>query len=182
MYLARNCSRKASAWTRSRIRGHFLDHFDGNGFKILPSASLALKLGNKTDDDPFFTPFVQCGSQPLAELFLNNNNNNNNNNNGKMLRKSCNVQKCADFNDDEYDLRFTEMLGAFDESSNKREMCEILLRYLQSLNLDRNKMYFTHLAANDEAKEIWLELQIPKENIIGFGEKENYWKMPIIEG
>lgn len=68
----------------------------------------------------------------------------------------------------------------------KRDACRMAWTLLTEVyKIPKERLYVTYfkgdkeagLKADSECREIWLELGVPKDRIIGFGSKENFWEM-----
>ena len=79
------------------------------------------------------------------------------------------------------------MLGnwSFDGAYGKSEACQMAWQFLtHDLRLDPRRLYVTYFEGADdgvapdlETRDIWLSIGVPKERVIGFGAKDNFWEM-----
>lgn len=112
-------------------------------------------------------------------------------------KKVANSQKCirvgGKHNDltivgtDSYHHTFFEMLGNWSFGDYfKKEACEMGWKLLTEVyKIPKERLYVTYfsgektsgLKADLECREIWLQLGVPKDRIIGCGTKENFWEM-----
>lgn len=88
---------------------------------------------------------------------------------------------------DSYHHTFFEMLGnwAFGDYF-KKDACEMAWKLLTEVyKIPPERLYVTYfkgdermnLAADHESREIWRQIGVSDERIIGFGSKENFWEM-----
>ena len=162
-------------WTTDKIRQSFLDFFAERGHRILPSASLIPK------GDPTLL-FVNAGMVPFKDYFL-----------GVRTAPNPRVvdcQKClrisGKHNDleavgrDSYHHTFFEMLGNWSFGDYYKAEAikwhwELVTRVWE---IPAERLWATVYKDDDEAEQAWLELKVlPKERILRFGEKDNFWEM-----
>ncbi|KAJ2718309.1 Alanine--tRNA ligase [Coemansia sp. Benny D115] len=153
-------------WTGSKVRETFVQYFESQGHKFVPSSSTV------PHDDPTllfanagmnqYKPIFQGTVDPASDF--------------AKLTRACNSQKCiragGKHNDlDDYFKK--EAIGfAWD-----------LLTKVYGLNPDR--LYVTYFGGSEadglpvdtEAKKFWLDLGLPEERVLPFGSKENFWEM-----
>ena len=161
------------------LRKEFLNFFEKRGHKIVPSSSLI-----PIDPSVLFTT---AGMQQFKSYFL-----------GEESPYGKNVtscQKCIRTTDiesvgDTTHLTFFEMLGNFSFGGYfKREAIQYAWEFLvDELKLPKERLWVTYfkgegaIAEDVETKKIWLELGFPKERILGFSKKYNFWGPTGIEG
>ncbi len=154
----------------SELRQKFLDFFEKNGHKIVPSASLL-----PTDPSVLFTT---AGMQQFKPYYL-----------GEKSPWGQNVvscQKCIRTSDieevgDERHLTFFEMLGNFSFGGYwKKEAIQYAHEFVvKELGLEID--YVTvfegneHVPFDEESYRIWQELGIPETKIKKFGVADNFW-------
>ncbi len=162
-------------WTTDRIRQSFLDFFSARGHTIVPSASLIPK------GDPTLL-FTNAGMVQFKDYFL-----------GLRTPSSPRVadcQKClrisGKHNDleavgrDSYHHTFFEMLGNWSFGDYyKAEAIEWHWELVtQVWEMPKERLWATVYKDDDEAEQAWLKLKvIPKERVLRFGEKDNFWEM-----
>jgi alanyl-tRNA synthetase len=162
-------------WTTANIRQSFLDFFKERAHTVVPSFSLVPK------GDPTLL-FVNAGMVPFKDYFL-----------GVRTPPHPRVvdcQKClrisGKHNDleavgrDTYHHTFFEMLGnwSFGDYYKTEAIAwhwELITRVW---GVDPALLYATVHKDDDEARKIWLAMQVlPAERILSFGDKENFWEM-----
>lgn len=166
------------------IRSSFLDYFCNTQGHTLVKSSPIVPYG----DDSI--AFVNSGMCQFKNVFLGLT--------PAPYPRVANSQKCirvgGKHNDlscagrDSYHHTFFEMLGNWSFNDYyKRDACRMALEFLTkppvSLPLDR--LYFTYFGGSDqyglpcdeETREIWLELGVPRDHIKKEGMKCNFWEM-----
>ncbi len=162
-------------WTTDKVRSSFLEFFKERGHKIVPSASLVPK------GDPTLL-FTNAGMVPFKDYFL-----------GIRTPEAPRVadcQKClrisGKHNDleavgrDTYHHTFFEMLGnwSFGDYYKAEAIAfhwELITRVWR---IDPALLYATVYRDDQEAEDAWLKMNVlPRERIMRFGEKENFWEM-----
>jgi len=150
------------------IRKTFLEFFRSKGHEIVASDSLVTK------DDPTLL-FTGAGMNQFKEKFLGRN---------ITYRRAASSQKCLRTGDLENVGRtsghhtFFEMLGNFSFGDYfKKEAIAWAWEFLvHSLELKVDRLWVSVYKDDEEAYNIWKDvIKIPKEKIIKFGEKENFW-------
>lgn len=136
------------------------------------------------------TYFVNSGMNQFKNIFLSQNNFN-------PRQSVVNYQKCirvggkhndlSDVGHDTYHHTFFEMLGnwAFNNAYFKRQACAMAYDLLTRVyGLDKDRLFFTYfqgeanlVPADDETREIWIDLGIDPKRVLPFGMKENFWEM-----
>ncbi|HEY9746948.1 MAG TPA: alanine--tRNA ligase [Oculatellaceae cyanobacterium] len=159
------------------IREKFIRFFsEKHGHKAVPSASLV-----PTNPTVLLTP---AGMLPFVPIFL-----------GieppPSPPRAVSSQKCARVSGKASDLEnvgrtprhhtFFEMLGNFSFGDYfKREAITFAWSFVtEELCLPKEKLWVTVYKDDEEARQIWHEVAgIPKDKIIGRGEKDNFWGPP----
>lgn len=165
------------------IRQQFLDFFHSKGHTIVPSSPV-VAVGDPT------LMFTNAGMNQFKDVFLGT---------GKREYTRCaDTQKCirvsGKHNDleevgvDTYHHTFFEMLGNWSFGDYfKKEAIEWAFELLTKVyGIDSSKMYATIFEGDEkfgipkdvEAENFWLQhSDIPKERILAFGKKDNFWEM-----
>src|SRR6187401_761715 len=156
------------------IRRSFLDYFAANGHQLVPSAPLV-----PHNDPPLM--FVNAGMVPFKNVFT-----------GLETRPystAVSSQKCVRAGGKHNDLdnvgytgrhhTFFEMLGNFSfgdyfKDEAIRFAWELLTDRRRGYGLEPERLWATVYADDDEAAGLW-ERHLPKERVLRFGEKENFW-------
>jgi len=170
-------------FTSKQIRSTFIDFFRERGHTFVPSVSV-VPAGDET------LLFTNAGMNQFKDIFLG-------------LRKpawprAANSQKCirvsGKHNDleevgmDTYHHTFFEMLGNWSFNDYfKAEAIEWAWDLLTRVyGIDRGKLWATVFAGSDEegsepdheAADLWVKITgIPKERVLYFGKKDNFWEM-----
>ncbi len=163
------------------IREMFLDFFKNKQHKIVPSAPLV----NKSDPTLMF---INAGMNQFKDYFLGNS--------VSLDKRVADTQKClrvsGKHNDleevgiDSYHHTMFEMLGNWSFGDYfKKEAIEWAWELLvDEYGLDKDRLYVTvfggdkndKLQRDSESADIWTKL-IPKERILDFDKKDNFWEM-----
>jgi len=168
------------------LRQKFINFFEKRGHKIVPSSSLIpedktvlLTSAGMQQFIPYLT-----GEKDVLEDF--------------DTRHLASVQKCFRTPDieevgDDTHHTFFEMLGnwSIGEDPDKGYFKEGAIKlaldfFINELGLDKNKFWITifkgegDIPRDEESLRIWQEQGIPKERIVEFGLKDNFWG-PIAE-
>ena len=161
--------------TAAGIRRTFLEYFEKNGHRAVPSSSV-IPHGDKT------LLFTNAGMNQFKDVFL-----------GLERRdytRAATVQKCIraggkhnDLDNVGYTARhltFFEMLGNFSFGDYFKEEA---IRFAWDLlvnvyGLDPGRLWITVYKDDEEARAIWRDrIGVRPERIVGLGEKDNYWSM-----
>jgi alanyl-tRNA synthetase len=161
--------------TGNQVRKAFLDYFASQGHAVLPSSPLP------PQKDPTLL-FTNAGMVQFKGVFL-----------GEQdigVRRATTSQKCLRVSGKHNDFEnvgrtarhhtFFEMLGNFSfgdyfKQDAIRFAWELLTKVYQ---LDPDKLYPTVFETDDEAADIWHTQEgVPKDRILRFGEKDNFWAM-----
>ena len=161
--------------SQQKIREDFLDFFKKKSHSFVASSSLVPK-GDKT------ILFSNSGMNQFKDIFLE-------------LKKPdhlrvCNYQKCirlsGKHNDleevglDSYHHTFFEMLGnwSFGDYYKKEAIAWAWELLTEVWKLPKEKLFATVYHQDDESVKLWQEMSdIKHENILKFGEKDNFWEM-----
>ncbi|KAK5982147.1 Alanine--tRNA ligase [Trichostrongylus colubriformis] len=170
----------------NEIRRNFIKFFENHDHIHVPSSSLL----PATDDGSLL--FTNAGMNQFKSLFLGSKDNR-----LAFLKRATSYQKCLraggkhnDLENVGYDLHhqtFFEMLGnwSFNNAYSKEDACKLAWYFLtEILNIDPTRLYVSYfggskkwnLEADNECREIWLKIGVPKSHILSF-EKDNFWEM-----
>jgi len=157
------------------IRRTFLEYFEKNGHKIIPSSSLI------PAEDPTLL-FTNAGMNQFKDLFLGKE--------SRSYKRATSSQKCVRAGGKHNDLEqvgftarhltFFEMLGNFSFGDYfKKEAILFAWELLTTrYNIPAEKLYASIFREDNEAFDIWhTEIGLPKERIIRLDEKDNFWAM-----
>ncbi|MDD5032581.1 MAG: alanine--tRNA ligase [Candidatus Pacebacteria bacterium] len=152
------------------IREKFLEFFEKNGHKIIPSSSLI-----PTDPSVLLTT---AGMQQFKPYYLGEK--------SPYGDKVCSVQKCFRTSDidevgDERHLTFFEMLGnfSFNNACSKKEAIELAYEFItkeMELEIDYVSVFGGegNLTADKKSEEIWKQVDSSLE-VKKFGKEDNFW-------
>src|SRR5262245_33564422 len=164
----------------TEIRQKFLDFFAERGHRVVPSSSL-IPYGDPT------LLFTNAGMNQFKNVFLGIEN--------RDYSRAATSQKCVRAGGKHNDLEnvgktarhqtFFEMLGNFSFGDYfKEDAIKFAWEFLiDELKLDKNRMWFTVFEGDDEvgpdedAEKFWEAVGAPKERILRFGRKDNFWQM-----
>lgn len=161
--------------TSKELRQMYLDFFASKGHKIIPSASLI------PENDPTVL-FTTAGMHPLVPYLLGARH--------PEGTRITDVQKCVRTGDidavgDASHCTFFEMLGNWSLGDYfKKEAIEYSFEFLTSeewLGLDKDKLYFTCFAGDEDAPkdtesaDIWMSLGVDESHIFFLDKKHNWW-------
>jgi alanyl-tRNA synthetase len=163
--------------TSAELREGFLSFFESKGHKRLPSWPLIPRPGDNS------TLLTTAGMQPQMPYFL-----------GKELppapltttvQKSFRTQDIDEVGLDGHHLTFFEMLGNFSFGQYfKQGAIELATEFVQErLQLDWNRTWVTvhagdpelGLGEDHEAVELWEQVGMPRDRIVGLPSSENFW-------
>lgn len=174
-------------WSHGEIRNKFLEFFEKRGHLRLPSASLVPEY------DPTLL-LTNSGMAPLKPYFLGAKN--------PPAPRLVNVQKCVRTGDidsvgDIHHLTFFEMMGNWSIGSSgepfgkegrgpyfKKEACEFAFELLKEFGINQDRLYYgvfsgdstmPAVPADEETKNAWLSLGVPKDRIIALSGKDSFW-------
>lgn len=158
-----------------QIRQTFLDYFEKNGHKIIPSSSLV------PDNDPTLM-FTNSGMVQFKNIFTGNET--------RDYKRAATSQKSVraggkhnDLDSVGYDVRhhtFFEMLGNFSFGDYFKEEA---IKYAwemvtKEFCIDKEKLAVTVFHTDDVARQLWKKISgLPDERIIGISTKDNFWQM-----
>lgn len=174
-------------WTTKKVRETFVSFFEKHEHTFVPSSSTI------PHEDPTLL-FANAGMNQYKPIFLGVVDPNSD---MAKLKRACNSQKCIraggkhndldDVGKDVYHHTFFEMLGNWSFGDYFKEgainMAWELLTKVYKIPEDR--LYVTYfggdeklgLDADNEARQIWLDMGFPKERLLPFGSKDNFWEM-----
>src|SRR5947209_6251476 len=159
--------------TGNEIRRKFLEYFESQGHRLVRSSPLL------PANDPTLL-FANAGMNQFKDVFL-----------GAEKRdytRATSSQKCLRAGGKHNDLddvgdathhTFFEMLGNFSFGDYfKRDAIRFALELLlDEYKIPRERLWFTVFETDDEAAELWAEAGVPRERILRFGAKDNFWQM-----
>ena len=163
------------AMTGNQIRKQFLDYFQGQGHRVVPSSSVVPR------DDPSLL-FTNAGMVQFKRSFLGQEK--------RDYRRAATSQKCFRVSGKHNDLEnvgftprhhtFFEMLGNFSFGDYfKAEAITYAWELLTDVyGLDPDKLWVSVHESDDEAEALWQsEVGFPAERIVRLGDEENFWAM-----
>jgi alanyl-tRNA synthetase len=166
--------------TGNEIREKFLQYFERHGHTRVRSSPLL------PADDPTLL-FTNAGMNQFKDVFL-----------GVEKRdyaRACSSQKCLRAGGKHNDLdevgktarhqTFFEMLGNFSFGDYfKEDAIKLAWEFLvDELKMDPRRLWFTVFSGDDEvgpdedAEKLWEKVGAPRERILRFGRKDNFWQM-----
>lgn len=169
--------------TQQQIRKSFLDFFASKGHTIVPS-SLVIPAGDPT------LLFTNAGMNQFKPYFLGSKK--------PEFTRAADTQKClrvsGKHNDleevgrDTYHHTFFEMLGnwSFGDYFKKEAIIYAWEFLTEVCGLDKDRLYATYfqgdekdgVAPDEESASLWRNCtDIPKDHVLPFGKKENFWEM-----
>ncbi|ORC88024.1 putative alanyl-tRNA synthetase [Trypanosoma theileri] len=173
-------------WPVNRVRQEFLNFFEQRNHTFVPSSPVVPL------NDPTLL-FINAGMNQFKNLFLGTADPNTDY--GRLAR-AANSQLCIraggkhndleDVGRDTYHHTFFEMLGSWSFGDYfKRDAIKWAWELLTEVyKLPKDRLYVTYfegdpangIPADEEAKQIWLEL-VPPEQVIPGNAKDNFWEM-----
>jgi alanyl-tRNA synthetase len=166
--------------TTNQIREQFLEYFEKNGHRRVPSSSL-VPAGDPT------LLFTNAGMNQFKDTFL-----------GREQRdynRAVTSQKCVRAGGKHNDLEnvgrtarhhtFFEMLGNFSFGDYfKEDAVRFAMDLLVNVfGLDPERLWFTvfegddKVPADEEAERLWIKAGARPERVMRFGKKDNFWQM-----
>jgi alanyl-tRNA synthetase len=166
--------------TGNELRTKFLEYFERNGHKVLPSSPLL------PANDPTLL-FINAGMNQFKDVFLGNET--------REYKRAVTSQKCLRAGGKHNDLdevgktarhhTFFEMLGNFSFGDYFKEDA---IRYaweflVDELGLDPERLWFSVfegddvVGPDDEARRLWENVSGRPDRVLGFGRKDNFWQM-----
>jgi alanyl-tRNA synthetase len=167
---------KKKTWSSADVRESFLKYFEERGHRRVLSSSLI------PAEDPTLL-FTNAGMNQFKDVFT-----------GREKRdyaRATSSQKCVRAGGKHNDLdnvgytgrhqTFFEMLGnfSFGDYFKKDAIAyawELMTDPAKGYGLEPDRLWATVFTDDDEAAQLW-EKFLPKERILRFGEKENFWSM-----
>ncbi len=164
----------SSRMTGNEIRELFLKYFEENGHTRVRSSPLL------PANDPTLL-FTNAGMNQFKDTFL-----------GQEKReyvRAASSQKCIRAGGKHNDLdevgktarhhTFFEMLGnfSFGDYFKKDAIAFAWDLLLNVYKLPLNRLWFTVYNDDDDAARLWEEIGAPRERVLRFGEKDNFWQM-----
>jgi alanyl-tRNA synthetase len=166
--------------TGNEIREKFLEYFERQGHTRVRSSPLL------PADDPTLL-FTNAGMNQFKDVLLGSEH--------RDYVRACSSQKCLRAGGKHNDLdevgktarhhTFFEMLGNFSFGDYFKEDA---IRFawdllVNELKLDPERMWFSvfggddEVAADEDAERLWEQVGAPRERILRFGRKDNFWQM-----
>jgi alanyl-tRNA synthetase len=166
--------------TGHEIRTIFLKYFERNGHRIVSSSPLL------PANDPTLL-FANAGMNQFKDVFLGAEK--------RDYKRATTSQKCVRAGGKHNDLdevgktarhhTFFEMLGNFSFGDYFKEDAikfawELLV---DEMKLDPQRLWFSVFEGDDEvgadveAEELWVKVGAPRERVLRFGRKDNFWQM-----
>ncbi|MCF6238983.1 MAG: alanine--tRNA ligase-related protein, partial [Candidatus Marinimicrobia bacterium] len=161
--------------TSQDIRNQFIQYFKDRNHKFVRSSGVV------PFDDPTLL-FTNAGMNQFKGIFLETET--------AEYPRAVNSQKCirvsGKHNDleevgrDTYHHTFFEMLGnwSFGDYYKEDAIKMAWELFTDVWKIPKDKLYATVYKDDDEAFELWEQVtDIPRENILRFGDKDNFWEM-----
>ena len=164
----------------NEIRRKFLEYFEKHQHKVVHSSPVY------PPNDPTIL-FTNAGMNQFKDVFLGNEQ--------REYTRAASSQKCIRAGGKHNDLdevgktarhhTFFEMLGNFSFGDYfKEDAINFAWDFLvNELKLDVNRLWFTvfegdaEVAADTEARDLWIKAGAKPERILPFGKKDNFWQM-----
>lgn len=158
----------------NEIRQFYLDFFAARGHQIVPSSSLV------PANDPTLL-LTNAGMVQFKDTFLGLEQ--------RPYKRATTAQKCMRVSGKHNDLEnvgpsprhhtFFEMLGNFSfgdyfKAEAIRFAWDLLL---DKLELPLERLWFSVYMDDDESEQLWADVGAPRERILRFGKKDNWWAM-----
>ncbi len=154
--------------TSEEIRKAFLDFFQEKDHLLMPSSSLI-----PPPDDPTLL-LTSAGMVQFKPYFMGERR--------PPKPRLTSVQKCFRVTDvdevgDASHLTFFEMLGNFSIGDYfKEKAIEWAWEFVtERMKLPKERLWATIYLDDDEARDIWLKINVPEKRIRRFDKKENFW-------
>jgi alanyl-tRNA synthetase len=160
--------------TGNEVREAFLRYFEEHGHTRVRSSPLL------PANDPTLL-FTNAGMNQFKDTFLGIEN--------REYQRAASSQKCIRAGGKHNDLdevgktarhhTFFEMLGNFSFGDYfKRDAIKFAWDLLLNVyKLPLNRLWFSVYQDDDDAARLWEEIGAPRDRILRFGEKENFWQM-----
>ncbi|MEA3286675.1 MAG: alanine--tRNA ligase [Candidatus Marinimicrobia bacterium] len=161
--------------TSQDIRNQFIQYFKDRNHKFVRSAGVV------PFDDPTLL-FTNAGMNQFKGIFLETETADHPRavNSQKCIRVSGKHNDLEEVGRDTYHHTFFEMLGnwSFGDYYKKDAIKMAWDLFTHVWQIPREKLYATVYKDDDEAFELWSTItDIPKANILRFGDKDNFWEM-----
>ena len=161
--------------TVNKIRSTFLNYFEKNGHKILPSSSLV------PNNDPTLM-FTNSGMVQFKNIFTGNET--------AAFKRAATSQKSVraggkhnDLDSVGYDVRhhtFFEMLGNFSFGDYFKDEAIAFAWELvtKEFAIDKKRLAVTYFHTDEVSRDIWKKVSgLPSDRIIPIATKDNFWQM-----
>ena len=161
--------------TSQEIRNQFIQFFQDKDHKFVRSAGVV------PFDDPTLL-FTNAGMNQFKGIFLETETAGHPRavNSQKCIRVSGKHNDLEEVGRDTYHHTFFEMLGnwSFGDYYKPEAIKWAWELFTDVWKIPKDKLYATVYTDDDEAFELWETLtDIPRENILRFGDKDNFWEM-----
>lgn len=161
--------------TSQEIRNQYIQFFQEKNHKFVRSAGVV------PFDDPTLL-FTNAGMNQFKGIFLETETRDYNRavNSQKCIRVSGKHNDLEEVGRDTYHHTFFEMLGnwSFGDYYKKEAIQWAWELFTEVWKIPKDKLYATVYKDDDEAFELWQTLtDIPKDQILRFGDKDNFWEM-----